>query len=87
MAYFFESGHKSQSEANTIMNSLFRETKMRQAFRYSAHTFADKTRFHALQAADLLAWQWCKDTIDFCINNAIMGVEEFDAYAQTEGER
>jgi deoxyribodipyrimidine photo-lyase len=25
--------------------------------------------------------------IDFCINNAIMGVEEFDAYAQTEGER
>ena len=25
--------------------------------------------------------------IDFCINNAIMGVEELDAYAQTEGER
>ena len=25
--------------------------------------------------------------IDFCINNAIMGVEALDAYAQTEGER
>ena len=26
-------------------------------------------------------------TIDFCINNGIIGVQEEDAYAETEGKR
>jgi len=30
---------------------------------------------------------WADDAIDVCINNAIIGVQEQNTYAQTEGER
>lgn len=58
ISYFFESGHRSQSEANGIMNRLFSIPKLREAHRYGSHTFADKEKARLLQAADLLAWQW-----------------------------
>lgn len=61
IAYFFESGHSSQSEANDIMNTLFKNTKMRLEHRYASHTFANKEKIRPLQAADLLAWQWHTD--------------------------
>ena len=61
VAYFFESGHKSQGEANAIMNRLFNMPKLRTDYRYAAHTFADKQEVRPLQAADLIAWQWYKD--------------------------
>jgi len=58
IAYFFESGHRSQSEANAIMNRLFNIPEQRIAHRYASHSFADKQKVRPLQAADLLAWQW-----------------------------
>jgi hypothetical protein len=61
VAYFFESGHKHQSEANNIMNILFTNAGARLAHRYSRHAFVDKEKAPPVQAADLLAWQWYSD--------------------------
>jgi hypothetical protein len=61
IAYFFESGHRSQSEANEIMNRLFNIPIQRARHRYVSHTFADKKLMRPLQAADILAWQWFTD--------------------------
>ena len=61
IAYFFESGHRSQSEANGIMDRIFQIPEMRKRYRYSSHTFADKRKVMALQSSDLLAWQWHTD--------------------------
>lgn len=61
MAYFFESGHKSQSQANRIMHFTFSEKHNRTRFGYIAHSFVDKRRFPGVQAADILAWQMCVD--------------------------
>src|SRR5262249_41961822 len=61
MTYFFEEGHRSQSEANSIMQMMFRHEQVRYSHRYSAHAFVEKTALPAIQAADLLAWQWYTD--------------------------
>lgn len=57
IAYFFEAGHASQSESNSIMNRLFLSEDHRRNYRYMSHTFADKS-FIPLGCADLLAWLW-----------------------------
>jgi hypothetical protein len=56
--YFFESGHKSQNEANRIMAEIFKQPALRQRHRYSSHAFADKRKIRPLQAADIIAWHW-----------------------------
>lgn len=61
VAYFFESGHKSQSEANRIMSQAFCDPEKGRPFGYSAHAFVDKRKFPGVQAADILAWQMCTD--------------------------
>jgi Protein of unknown function (DUF3800) len=61
MAYFFEAGHQSQGEANAIMNKLFEIEKFRKDYRYAGHSFVPKDSTPAVQAADLLAWQWYTD--------------------------
>jgi hypothetical protein len=58
IAYFFESGHRSQAEANAIMNRIFKDPEHRARYRYAGHAFVDKNKARPLQAADLLAWQW-----------------------------
>lgn len=58
VAYFFESGHKSQAEANGIMNMIFSQDHLRTRHRYASHTFADKKKVPLLQAADIIAWLW-----------------------------
>jgi hypothetical protein len=58
ISYIFEAGHKSQAEANGIMNRIFKSPKLRAEHRYAAHTFADKKALLPLQAADIIAWQW-----------------------------
>jgi hypothetical protein len=60
-AYFFEAGHASQSEANEIMNTLFKSAKAKASHRYAGHAFVDKEQTPVVQAADLLAWQWYTD--------------------------
>jgi hypothetical protein len=57
IAYFFEAGHRSQSEANRIMNDIFADASRCREYRYAGHGFYLKESIPALQAADLLAWQ------------------------------
>lgn len=61
VAYFFESGHPSQPEANEIMNDIFRNPDLNKSYRYVSHAFADKREVRPLQAADMIAWQWFTD--------------------------
>lgn len=60
-AYFFESGHQSQPEADAIMTLLFRNEPARKRHRYAGHAFVPKVGNPGVQAADLLAWQWYTD--------------------------
>lgn len=57
VAYFFESGHRSATEANKIMNRLVQIPGAAERHRYGSHTFALKQNVRPLQAADFLAWQ------------------------------
>ena len=61
VAYFFEAGHKSQSEANGIMNMIVSNPMLRQRHFYGSHTFAQKQQVPLLQAADIIAWLWHGD--------------------------
>lgn len=61
VAYFFASGHKSQSESNRIMDEVFAVPFLKVKYHYVAHTFADMRVVRPLQASDLLAWQWYTD--------------------------
>ncbi len=65
--YLFESGHRSQSEANAIMNKVFSFEELVENYRYNSHKFADKRELILLQAADIIAWLWhteCKRKIE-----------------------
>ena len=59
IAYVFESGHNSQAQVNRILGEA--TAKIRSEWRYSSHTFAEKTDFVHLQAADLFAYECFKD--------------------------
>jgi len=61
MAYFFEAGHKNEREANAIMKLLFEQPKLKEAYKFGRYGFVDKEGTPAVQAADLLAWQWYTD--------------------------
>jgi hypothetical protein len=61
VAYFFESGHAHQSEANRHMTEIATHPELKKVYRYGSHSFADKKKLLPLQAADLLAWQWTTD--------------------------
>jgi hypothetical protein len=61
MAYFFEAGHKSAPQAHQIMQSMFAQPAVKEQFRYAGHAFVEKEKSPAIQAADLLAWQWYTD--------------------------
>lgn len=63
-AYFFEAGHESRSEAEQVVGAVL--TNPLNAIRsvhygYVAHSFVLKKESPAVQAADLLAWQWATD--------------------------
>jgi hypothetical protein len=57
IAYFFEAGHASAPEANSIMNRLFQNPQLRSGYCYAAHAFVDKQKVRPVQTADILAWQ------------------------------
>jgi hypothetical protein len=56
IAYFFEAGHAHQSEANGVMNRVFRDDRYRKAYRYGGHAFVPKEKNRPVQTADVLAW-------------------------------
>lgn len=57
VAYFFEAGHTSQSEANALMHRIFKNPTLREGYCYSSHSFVDKQQIRPVQTADILAWQ------------------------------
>jgi hypothetical protein len=56
IAYFFESGHAFQTEANEVMNEIFKLPDLRAQYRYLSHAFVDKKKVRPVQTADILAW-------------------------------
>lgn len=64
IAYFFEAGHKHQTQANHIMKDIFSVPELRSHYRYGAHAFVPKEKSGALQCGDILAWQWLKNVKD-----------------------
>jgi uncharacterized protein DUF3800 len=77
ISYFFESGHKSETQANSIMCRIFNDKALRQKYRYKTHAFVDKEKVRPIQTADIYAWQqatqmkrWLKNNpkprADFC---------------------
>jgi Protein of unknown function (DUF3800) len=65
ISYFFESGHQHQAWTNRWLRETFGRMGPTDSHRYVSHTFASKvptidspTPVFALQAADLLAWQY-----------------------------
>jgi hypothetical protein len=44
IAYFFESGHASEPEANALMNRIFKDPQLRASYRYVSHSFVDNKR-------------------------------------------
>jgi hypothetical protein len=59
-AYFFEAGNEFQKEANDRMNLIYNDLAKRAEYRHDSHTFADGTRHHGLQAADMFAWHFAR---------------------------
>jgi hypothetical protein len=57
VAYFFEAGHASQPEANTLMHRIFKNESLRRGYCYAGHGFVDKVKVRPVQTADILAWQ------------------------------
>lgn len=56
VAFFYEKGHDSQSEANAVIRDIYELPEMKSIDRYAGHGFYDKKLMLPLQAADLLAW-------------------------------
>jgi hypothetical protein len=61
VAYFFESGHQLQRGANEAMYRMANGERFRNLCLYHSHTFIGKDGSKAIQAADLLAWQWHRE--------------------------
>lgn len=61
IAYYFEAGHASQSEAGRIMEEVFHNPTLKNAARYAGHGFVEKACTPAVQAADILAWHYYTD--------------------------
>ena len=62
IAYFYEAGHKHQSDSQAFMNRVFMDATLREHYRYASHAFIPKTTNAAIQCADILAWQWHTET-------------------------
>ena len=60
IAYFFESGHKFEAEARDLMKFLSMRPDYKRASGHYADSFIPKGEASALEAADLLAWEWTK---------------------------
>ena len=60
ISYFYEAGHKSESQAVKIMQALYTDTWHRNHFKIASFSFVEKKSSAAIQTGDILAWQWCK---------------------------
>jgi hypothetical protein len=58
--YFFEDGDEYAGVARDFMSRTLDVPVLKTLYRHASHRFVDKTEAIALQAADLLAWEWAK---------------------------
>lgn len=64
VSFFLEAGHRLQSEANDAIASMMRVDRLREAVHYKSHSFVLKNEAPAVQAADLLAWEWHREYLN-----------------------
>ena len=60
IAYFFESGDNYEAAAHDFLKLMAGEPRVKEVYRHASHTFIPKPEALALQAADVLAWEWAK---------------------------
>lgn len=60
VAYFFESGDDFSAAAHRFMSRTDDTPVLKKSYHHSSHTFISKEKALALQAADMLAWEWAK---------------------------
>ena len=61
VSYWFEAGHELEGAANQAIVELSSRPVGVAGLRYGSHTFSAKADVRPLQAADLLAYEWCKE--------------------------
>lgn len=61
VAYFFEAGHVRQGAASNLMQVLFSIPELKDEYHANSFAFVEKQSAGAIQAADLLAWQFFTD--------------------------
>jgi hypothetical protein len=60
VAYFFESGDDGAADAAVMMSYVAKVPELKELYRHRSHAVIDKQDALALQAADVLAWEWAK---------------------------
>jgi hypothetical protein len=60
ISYFFESGDLYSGVAHWFMGRTEDVPELKESYRHYSHTFIGKDDALALQAADVLAWEWTK---------------------------
>jgi len=61
IAYFFESGNKHEGVTHRAIDMVQSEAAGFSNLRFHSVTFGGKSDFRPLQAADILAYEWCKE--------------------------
>lgn len=61
IAYSFETGNRKQGDANNWLAMISNNESMESRYNYVSHGFVKKNRLAALDAADLLGWEWIQE--------------------------
>jgi len=72
--YVFESGHAKEKAAESWMSYAPRAPELSRSYFYRSHRFAANSSEPALQAADILAWEWAK-YMDETVSKRLAGLE------------
>jgi hypothetical protein len=60
IAYYFETGDQYSGSARAFMSRVEDTPELKQSYQHFSHEFIPKGEAAALEAADLLAWEWAK---------------------------
>ncbi len=65
VGYFFEDGHAHRAKAAKLIAEILEVPSLKRRYCWFAGGFTSKEAGGPIQAADVLAWQWCKDRVRF----------------------
>lgn len=77
IAYFFEEGDPHAAEAALHMAGIAQDPDAKRLTCHSAHTFTSCMKAVPLQAADLLAWEWVKFSVETRMNRVRLARASF----------